>query len=500
MVKIEEISNQNPWWKYGTEFSKYDFDLSRLDKQLIKAKRRDISLGPGRIVVIRGPRQVGKTTYMKKIINGLIEAGADSRRILYLSVDRFLSRRELRNAVDYFLDRNLDAEVVFIFLDEITAFKDWNLEIKNLSDSGIIGKAAILLTGSGGEALRRVGEQLPGRGLEGNEFYMKPLSFREFVLQTAHEFSARASSPEFSRALQLLLNKMDESFSMMDPLEVISKKVDVLLPYKRELDYLFEKYLMCGGFPFVVNEYIYNAVFQSKSEYFKPDIAETFVRTVLGEISKYGKNENIGRQVIREIIDKYGSRFSFTKLSQDTDVSHITTADYVDFLEKSFILSISYAYDLSKKGMRYKGNKKVYFQDPFTFYALKSSLTGKGINDIVNEVLEDEDLRSVIVEGIVFSHLSMSNEVPYLKETNTFLWFYYDERGKEVDNLFNKNGSYLGVEVKYKNNVGVNDVARVNGIKDFIILSKEDFVEDEHTIVVPVDVFLALLERSSYNI
>jgi hypothetical protein len=34
----------------------------------------------------------------------------------------------------------------------------------------------------------------------------------------------------------------------------------------------------------------------------------------------------------------------------------------------------------------------------------------------------------------------------------------------------------------------------------YIILSKDDFEEDENTVVAPVEVLLALLERSDHNL
>ena len=502
MVKFGEIANQNPWWKFGKKFDSFDIDLSALRNQNVRVERRWIDLKQYDISIIRGCRQIGKTTYMKTYVERLIREGVEPRKILYLSVDQFfVSRKELRRAVNYFLRRNRDAEEVFILLDEITALGDWNLELKYLSDSGVTQQARVVVTGSSGEALRREGEQLPGRGLEGNEYYLKPLSFREFILQTGDHFSARAVSGELVKSLQLIEKKLKgSSITLKESLNEIINKVDIILPFKNELEYLFEHYLRCGGFPIAINQYINNLLVQKKEDFYEQDLVERFVRTVLGELTKYGKNEMMARQILKEILDKYSTRFSFSKLAHDIEMNHVTTGDYLDFLEKSFILLVLYAYDFNKQDLKYKGSKKVYFQDPFIFYSLKSLLTGKGINDIIRETLEDEELLSEIIEGIVFSHLLMSREIPYLKEKNAFLWFYYDTRGKEIDNVLNINGNYLGIEVKYQNDVGTSDVARITGIDDYIILSKDDFIENGHTIVVPVDAFLALLERSKHNL
>lgn len=58
----------------------------------------------------------------------------------------------------------------------------------------------------------------------------------------------------------------------------------------------------------------------------------------------------------------------------------------MELLEESFILTVLHAYDFNKKDVKFKGAKKVYFQDPFIFYALKSSLSGRGVNDVTAEI------------------------------------------------------------------------------------------------------------------
>ena len=86
-----------------------------------------------------------------------------------------------RNALKHFSDVNIDSsQLLYILIDEITSIKDWNLELKYLQDSGIAKNAVILTTGSNASALRKEGELLPGRGIEGNEYFVKPLFYCEF--------------------------------------------------------------------------------------------------------------------------------------------------------------------------------------------------------------------------------------------------------------------------------------------------------------------------------
>jgi predicted AAA+ superfamily ATPase len=499
MVKFAELANQNSWWKYDKDFQRFDKDLAALHNQKIPIERRRIELQRGDIGVIRGCRQIGKTTYLKTLVSQLVNEGVEPRRIMYLSVDQLIgTRRELRGALDLFLRRNMDAEEVYILLDEITALKDWNLELKTLSDSGTTQKARLLVTGSSGAALRNTSEQLPGRGLEGNEYYMKPLSFREFTLQTIDAFTSRAQSNELVQALTRLKENLQATkINVTEDIDRLVEASDRVLPFQEELMYLYGHYLRCGGFPVSINSYL-KPTAEGKYGFIEPTVAETFVRTSIGELSKYGKSEATGRRLLDEIITRYGTMFSFTGMSDE--VNHVTTTDYLDFLEKSFILHILYAIDLNKKTPKYKGKKKVYFQDPFIYYSIKSWLTGTDVNEAASQAIDDEAQFSEIVEGTVVSHLAVSMEAPYLKEKDTFTWFYYDNSGREIDNVVKIDGGYRGIEVKYRNNVGPGDVTKASGINDYVILSKDDFAVTEDTCVVPACVYLSLLERSEHNL
>ena len=146
----------------------------------------------------------------------------------------------MRNAINYFLDANREAESLHIFLDEVTTIKDWNLELKYLWNSGITKRANIVATGSSGVALRKKGELLPGRGLEGNEFNLKPLSFREFVLQTVDYIQGHAERREFCDALGRLKVTLEKvSIDVKSDVDEMYKAVNGIIPFQKELEYFF---------------------------------------------------------------------------------------------------------------------------------------------------------------------------------------------------------------------------------------------------------------------
>jgi predicted AAA+ superfamily ATPase len=491
MVKIAEIVNQNPWWSRAEEFATFDFHLSKAKP--IFFKRKELSLEKGNIYILRGCRQIGKTTYLKNLVRKLIEKGIPPLHILYLSLDFFTSRREMRNALNYFFDSTREANEIYIFLDEITSLEDWNLELKYLADSGIAKNCVIVATGSSALRLKEKGELLPGRGLEGNEYYIKPLSFREFVLQTVDFISKHIETEEFRDSLIKLSSIITNySINLDSKLEEISKDILNILAYKKELQYLFRIYLITGGIPGVVNHYLQNR-YGNQKEIISSSLSEIFIRDVLGDLSRLQRQETVIRDILKAVTEKYGSRYSFSKLSQGIGRTHVTVIDSLEVLENSFILIVLYAYDFNENYVKSKGHKKVYFLDPFIFCSIKSYLSGMEIWNIITETLRDEEMQSKLVEGIVISHLLMHKEIPYLRESKTFLWNYYDKSGREIDSVVKVKKKYLGIEIKYRAQVDERDIKKISPIKDYILLSKENVGEKGNVLIIPVDVFLSLL-------
>jgi predicted AAA+ superfamily ATPase len=68
----------------------------------------------------------------------------------------------------------------YLFLDEIQAVKNWTNVLLSLSNSGIIESSCVVVTGSIAHFLGA--ETLPGRGTEGNIYYLRTATFRTFVL------------------------------------------------------------------------------------------------------------------------------------------------------------------------------------------------------------------------------------------------------------------------------------------------------------------------------
>jgi hypothetical protein len=496
MAKISEIVRKNPWWKHGERFVAYDPALSKASPMFYRRKR--ISFERGKVYILRGTRQVGKTTYLKDNIKELIRGGTVPKSILYLSVDSFGSTRELRNALKWFLSSARGLETTYLFLDEITFLENWNLEIKDLVDSGTAKDMVIVATGSSSYELKTGGELLPGRGIE--EYYLKPLSFREFVLQTGDYIAREASSAEFRQSISKLLETLGPVSFGLDQSIDMQGSVASLAPFKEELEYFFRMYLITGGFPRAINYYLEQR-FQQREENMDSVLAETYVRTILGDMSSQGKQESLSRALLKEVVDRYGSRYSFSSLARSLGTTHVTTIGYLELLEASFLLFILYAYNFDKKQMRPDAPKKIYFLDPLIYHAIVTYLTGDELWNVITLTLQDEELQSKVIEGVVASHILANGERPFLREGNTFVWFYCDRSGREVDFVVKgREETLLGLEVKYQANVAESDVFRISPLKRYVLLSKDDIEESGNALIVPTEIFLAFLAVSERNL
>lgn len=159
---------------------------------------------PG-LLLIRGPRQYGKSTWLEgQVVETIERFGAGTA--FYLNGDFLPDAEALSNVLESLaVSFPVEAKLKRIFIDEITAIKNWETVLKRLIDNGTLRGVLVVTTGSSATDLRRGTERLPGRKgrLARSSYLFTPLSYKAFhkvchkVLKekTLHAYLISGGSP-----------------------------------------------------------------------------------------------------------------------------------------------------------------------------------------------------------------------------------------------------------------------------------------------------------------
>lgn len=459
-MEFSDFLIQNIWWK-GKEYLKDDKHLREYREKKYQwqpAILRDIKLIPGNLFSLRGPRQIGKTTLVKLVIESLIQGGIQENAVFYTSCDSILDFGELLKTLRTYHEYadSLGINEKYVFLDEISGIQNWQKAVKILADSGELRNTCIFLTGSHTLDIKKGFDMLPGRtGKYGEDFLLLPLTFREYVSLIRPEIK---------------LEKL-QSFSIKE----INSVVRNALPFEHELKILFSKYLLTGGFPLAINEFHTGKVI--------PDyIYEIYSRWVIGDIVKWGKQEKILKQILRTAILKQSTPVSFDSFAKEAEIkSHKTVSAYVEDLEHMFVFLVMYFLDINKKVPDFNKNKKIYFFDPFIYHIF---------NRLLN--LKEAKITPALIEAVAAVHFArFAREKHPNIEFNELVFYWKNKR--ETDIVVKSDNKLLAVEVKYQEKISKEDLQSLYHFGEGIILSKSEWKKGEKYQVIPAHVMLAVI-------
>lgn len=458
-MNIQDLGITNPWWRDRNAIET-DRHIARYESSEFKfypeSLRKEIVFNEFGIYTLRGPRQVGKTTFLKLLIRELLNKKAKPSNILFLNAEGLYDRHELTNILTEYLNLSPDTnEMKYIFIDEITSIIEWQLSIKYLVDTGYLDSCVAILTGSSAIDLKYSSERLPGRKGKGKDLAMFPLSFREYLLTSKNEV------PKFTIS------------EIMDLSEGDTKKLIFELSF---LQSKFQKYLISGGFPLSINDFLsYGKISE--------DTIRTYSDFMLGEISKHTEKLNM-LQLLKKLPDIFAQRFSWNSLLEYVSgpESVDTIKRYFENLSYSFVFSILYFYDFIKGRIKPRKQKKIFPIDPIIFEIV--SFHSSRIID-----------QSKVVESVVLRHLISSSSLNTGLNLIDGPYYWYSNKGKEIDFLHIDDGYSVPIEVKYQNSISSSDyitMKRVFG--EGIILTKKDVFEDNGIIGIPVWLFCAIFD------
>jgi predicted AAA+ superfamily ATPase len=163
-----DLRRMNPWWE-GKPLPVLPSTRRHLVGQM--QRRLDLRLAPA--LVVRGPRQIGKTTAQLQLLQDLLDKGVPPRQIFRVQADELPLLKDLEEPllrlVDWYEHAVLGAtlnemahrgEPTYLFFDEIQNVENWAPQLKSLVD---LSTTQVVVTGSSALRIELGRDSLAGR-------------------------------------------------------------------------------------------------------------------------------------------------------------------------------------------------------------------------------------------------------------------------------------------------------------------------------------------------
>jgi predicted AAA+ superfamily ATPase len=466
-MELTRIVEQSPWWTQGDVAT--DPHLARFEAlpvRLCHPVEAALDLGRTGIYVLRGPRQIGKTTLLKRKVRELLPTLPSARQLVYFALDvgDVRSHRDLLDLVRTCVERHPRGSRVVLLLDEITFCADWALGLKAAFDLGLLEHTTVVVTGSHSIDLRKGHELLPGRrgDVEAtSDLEMGPFGFRDVLAALQPGLSCHPSAD-------------------WTPSGLFQSAEENQLRFPRAAE-AFETFLLCGGMPIAFQEVVADGVLSSTS-------AAVYRQAVVGDLLRAGKSETLLRELLRAVVALGGESIDWQGLSERTSVgSRATLADYLDLLERCYVLAVLHQpTHLGSSAPAPRKPRKLHFRDPFFRHVFTAWVGGHPEpQSVAAASLLDPVARGRLVESTLAGQL-------YPRFAELYHW-----RGDgEIDLIgVEAGGRQVRVEVKYQEQITSGDKRVLKRTGGGIVVSKKTWAYDRDgdVAVIPAAWFLASL-------
>ena len=352
-----------------------------------------------KVVLLLGPRQVGKTTLLKALHDEL----AQKHKCLFLDID-ILSNYEKVSTFESLLNtlklqgyNEKQKDFFYLFLDEFQKHPALAIIMKNVYDN--CTNIKIYASGSSSLSIKnQIQESLAGRKQIKEIF---PLDFEEFLV--------------FKQEEKSLANLKCISTLKGNQLDSTTKELYVLL----------DEFLIFGGYPEVA--------LKSTREEKVAVLDSIFDLYVKKDLVDYLKMDKIlpMKKLIEFLAVNHGQKIKYDELAKVASLSYAETKTYIDILRETYIIEEVRPFFTNQKKELIK-IPKIYFIDP--------GVRNYFVNNFNNISLRTD--AGFLFEGFILAEL--------LKKEVKKIAFWQDKNKKEVDIIINDNGLPLPIEVKYK--------------------------------------------------
>lgn len=324
----------------------------------------------GKAIVVFGPRQTGKTTLVKSLVESL------DQTVIWLNGDETGIRELFEDPTSTKL-KLITGDAKVLVIGEAQRIRNIGLAIKLLVDN--YPHIQVIATGSSSfELANEIKEPLTGRKFE---HFLYPLSLKELV----------------------------GFYSYMEE--------------KRHLHHR----LIFGSYPEVINN-------PGNEQKILSSLADSYLyKDIL--IWKNIKKPQALEKILKALALQIGSEVSYHELSQISGLDSHTVENYIDILEKAFIV-IKINCLFRNKRNELKKSKKIYFYD-------------NGIRNAIISNFNSLDIRSDT--GALWENYLISERIKHTSYNEIFLnrYFWRSKTKQEIDFIEERGGNLFAYEFKW---------------------------------------------------
>ena len=353
----------------------------KLQSRQIEQYLWDEEVTANKMIFLSGPRQIGKTTYVKSLLT------PDNAGV-YLNWDNPAVRRKYAQDPFFFMEGKKDSPSFLLVLDEIHKRPKWKDILKGIYDT-VDSSCKIIVTGSARlELFRKSGDSLVGRYIH---YHMLPISVSELMGIPISKLWL-CNAEDWKNPWNSLINRLNSNMGYSGRISA------------------FNHLFRFGGFPEPLVKGSDRFLNKWKRDYISLLLTEDL--RVLTNIKQIDTVEQLAELLPARI----GSPLSITALSRDLESTYPTIKNHIAQLEKLWLLFSLRPW--SKKIHRtLRKEKKTYF---------------------VNWIYAADEAR--VFENMIATLLSRACAVwTDLAYGDAQLWYVRNFDGSEIDFLITLN-------------------------------------------------------------
>ena len=483
---VADLRLLNPWWEDAPMPPQ-----PKMRRHLVGQTRRRLEAGLAPIVVVRGPRQVGKTTAQYQIIADLLDEGVPPTSILRVQFDELESLRRLGEPIlrisDWF-EREIaparfnalaqEGQQAYLFFDEVQNLDGWSAQLKFLVDNASV---KVIVTGSSALRIERGRDSLAGRisTIEAGTLSLTEIGALRELDPPDPFLPDNGLSPLLDKDFWLTLREHG-------------------LIHKEFRDEAFLHFSERGGYPLVHNLKDVNWPLLADQ------LNETVIRRVIQHDLRLGERGRRRDPQLLEELFRLACRYAGqtptvstlaeeTRLSLSANISGQRVTSYLRFLGDTLLLRLIPPLEIRLK--RKRGSSKLCLVD----HGLRASWLQEQI-PLTPEALAERPELSTVAGRLAESIFgSVASTVAGLDIS------HFPERGvdREVDFVLTIGYQRLPVEIKYRRRIdplqdtlGIRSFVEksVNNAPFGILISQDDSgtVDDPRIVSMPLSTFMLL--------